>query len=55
MGTLAKNGLISFEKPSFAISKYSGISIKRTHYKVDTSIRRTVCRGTDCCAQRSNY
>ena len=34
---------------------YSGISIKRTHYKADTSIRRTVWRGTDCFALRSNY
>ena len=34
---------------------YRGISIKRTHYKADTSIRRTVWRGTDCFALRSNY
>ena len=34
---------------------YSGISIKRTHYKADIPIRRTVWRGTDCFALRSNY
>ena len=34
---------------------YSGISITRTHYKADSSIRRTVWRGTDCFALRSNY
>ena len=39
----------------YGIWRYSGISIKRTHYKADTSIRRTVWRGTDCCALRSNY
>ena len=33
---------------------YSGISITRTHYKADTSTRRTVWRGTDCFALRSN-
>ena len=34
---------------------YSGISIKRTHYIADNSIRRTVWQGTDCFALRSNY
>ena len=38
-----------------AVKHYSGISIKRTHDKADTSIRRTVWRGTDCYALRSNY
>ena len=33
----------------------SRISIKRTPYKADTSIRRTVWRGTECFALRSNY
>ena len=33
----------------------SGISIKRPHYKADTSIRRTVWRGIDCFALRLNY
>ena len=37
------------------IKMYSGISIKRTHHKAETSIRRTVWRGTDCFALRSNY
>ena len=35
--------------------QYSWISIKWTHYKADTSIRRKVCRGTDCFALQSNY
>ena len=39
----------------FLVCKYSGISIKRTHYKADTSIRRTVWRGTDCFAFRSDH
>ena len=34
---------------------YSGISIKRTHYKADTSIRRTVWGRTNCFALWSNY
>ena len=37
------------------ISEYNGISIKRTHHKTDTSTRRTVWRGTDWSALRSNY
>ena len=35
--------------------QYSWISINWTHYKADTSIRRKVCRGTDCFALQSNY
>ena len=38
-----------------AVCIYSGISIKRTHDKVDTSIRRTAWQGTDCSALRLNY
>ena len=34
---------------------YSRISVKRTHHKWDTSIRRTVWLGTDCFALRSSY
>ena len=34
---------------------YSGISIKCTHYKVDTCIRRTVWWETDCFALRPSY
>ena len=41
---------------SFAVKNCnSGISIKRTPYKADTFIGRTVWRGTDCFALRSNY
>ena len=31
----------------FFREKYSGISIKRTHHKADTSLKRTIVEGTD--------
>ena len=34
--------------------QYSGMSIKRKHYKADTFVRRIVWRRTDCFALRSN-
>ena len=39
----------------FSIFICNGISIKRTHYKADTSIRRTVWREMDCLALQSNH
>ena len=51
----AMNAKISVFVTCVEVIVYSGISIKRTHCEADTSVRRTVWRGTDCFALRSNY
>ena len=49
MSDLIVSNIIYFQKqnnllPQITSKYYSGISIKRTYYKVDTSIHRTVLR-----------
>ena len=38
---------LNTDKCHLIVLGYSGISLKRTRYKTDTSIRRTVALGTD--------